>query len=173
MRSSPSTGCVCLSDPLRLTLVSHINMQRCVYNGTLDYPLNKSPLRPQPEVFSLVITEHYAILRQASPRSLFSGWHSDFEHLPGLVGGLGHRLQRTAMQMMPVWAAECVEAGFPSGLIAHLWTLAADAVPRRLCSDPGSMHDSEPESALTRDLGGRRGEGTRHPARLSSFGLQG
>lgn len=71
MRSSPSTGCVCLSDPLRLTLVSHINMQRCVYNGTLDDPLNKSLLKPQPEVFSLVITEHYAILRQASPRSLF------------------------------------------------------------------------------------------------------
>lgn len=138
----------------------------CV-TAKLDYPVNKSLLRPTARN---LFTCHDRTWRHPPPGfasfSFFPGWQSDFEHLSGLVGGLGLRLQRTAMQMMPAWAArlpeaaaaECVE-GLASllDLTAHLWTLAADAPPppRRLCSDPVSRRDSEPESTLSRDLGGR------------------
>lgn len=68
MCSSLSTGCVCLC--LRLTLdSSHINMQRCVRVCVCNGKLNKSLLT---EISSLVMTEHYATLRQASRLSLFS-----------------------------------------------------------------------------------------------------
>lgn len=73
-----------------------------------------------------------------------------------------HTLQRTAMQMLPV----CPRAS-PPGPTAHL------------CSEPVSVRDREPKSALTPGSGeageGEKGVGggTQHPARRSSFGLQG